>query len=117
MDQTSQTPSATCSVSWCSRKPLANGLCKSHYRRQRRKGQAVQLNHPDVEGVLASGIQVLDFSRKLVEKAHKANGHSTQFESCESGLCKEYHGLKQLFSSMEVTNGSEQPEQPEQTHA
>lgn len=31
-------PDRTCSVDGCERKPLAKGLCKAHYERQRRNG-------------------------------------------------------------------------------
>lgn len=97
-----------CTISWCNSPALANHLCKKHYRRQRRKGQAVHLDHPDVKGVLEVGAQVLSFTESLVLKGHKANGHKLAFEVCDSGSWKEFHSLKLLYASKEEVNNDPQ---------
>lgn len=96
-----------CSISWCSGPSLAQGLCKKHYRMSRRKGSAIRLTHPDVIGVLDSGLKILKFAETLVLKLHKMNGHKFEFELCQVGSCKEHHELSTLFSSKEdVQNDS-----------
>lgn len=97
-----------CEVSWCNKKALAMNLCKKHYRRRRRTGQAVQLNHPDVIGVLEAGLKVLAHAELLTQRAHKANGHKSSFELCQSASCQDYHKLALLFTSKEeVSHGTE----------
>ena len=91
-----------CSVPWCNAPSHSLGFCKSHYRRNRRKGNPVDQTSMDLKGFLNLYRAVLSAYEGVARSAHSKNSHKASFEACPSGFCPAVQQFTKILSDITI---------------